>query len=89
MGGPRQHRGLVREVCGATTFGSPVAAAKLGHQIEGLAKRVASGDMPLEAAVAQVAVRLTAHGRTRAADAYLAVAAGVSERVRGGTDDDG
>lgn len=84
--GARHHRGVVREVRGEATFGTPMTVGKLVHRIEAQSKRVGDGSMPIEVAASQIIADLAAHGRTRASDAFLAIAARVAERVRGGGD---
>lgn len=87
--GARYHRGVVKEVAGSVPFGTPMTATKLVHRLEWAARMVGAGTMPAEAAIQQIVVDLTAHGRTRAADAVLVIAAGVAGRVRGGDESGG
>ena len=82
--GARHHRGVVREVRGEATFGTPMTVGKLVRRIEAQSKRVGDGSVPIETAASQIVADLVAHGRTRLADAFLAIAARVAERTRGG-----
>ena len=82
--GKRHHRGVAREVAGTVEGARPFSVGKLLHVMESAAKRVGNGALPVEDACREIAMQVEARGRDRSADAFLAVAAGVSERVRGG-----